>query len=173
MCLMCEGKTEAEMIAAWAESIDREGWMALSVEGKAPGWTYSLGLQWSFDHPELIVTHPDGAKAADLLRHAVDEIQEGRRFVPGSRIETPCGATARFEAVHHGNLGGEWFGRWPHVAAACGVGTMSLRAVQAIVDCCSCVGCLSQPLLDRRCTPSWHTTVRRRRRRHGQGGHVR
>lgn len=171
MCLMCEGKTESEMIAAWAAEVGRDGWMPLHVHGTR-SWTYTIGLRWSFDHPELIVTHPDGDKAADLLGHAVDEIRDGRRFTPGSRIETSCGATATFGAVHHDNLAGEWFARWPQMAAACGHGTTSLRALQAIIDCCTCIDCSSQVMLDRRGSPSRSATVAGRRRRHGSGGHA-
>lgn len=162
MCPMCEGKTEEEMLAIWAGEVDRDGWMPLHVQGTC-SWTYTLGLRWSFDHPELIVTHADGSKATDLLGHAVDEIRAGRRFSAGARLQTPCGASARFGVVHHGNLVREWFARWPQVAAMCGHGTTSLRAVQAIVDCCSCVDCASQVLLDRPCSPATGRPVHRRR----------
>ena len=162
MCLMCEGYTEEQMIEAWAEQVRTDGSMTLGVDAGL-GWVYTIGLRWNFDHPELIVTHPDIDKGADLVRHAVDEIRAGRRFGISDRWTTSCGIPASFGPVHHANLGREWFARWPQIATACGQATTSLRALQVFVVSCGCVGCEAQLPLDRPRRPGSPAPRSRRR----------
>ena len=59
-------------VAATAESAD------------APGFSLSLGLTHSFEHPEVIVFGLAPEVAADLINAVADEASDGRKFLAGS-----------------------------------------------------------------------------------------
>ena len=52
----------------------------------APGYSLSLGLTHSFDHPEVIVFGLAPEVATDLINVVADEASGGRKFLPGSEV---------------------------------------------------------------------------------------
>ena len=50
----------------------------------APGYSCSLGLSHSFDHPEVIVFGLAPDVAAELINALADEASDGRKFLPGT-----------------------------------------------------------------------------------------
>lgn len=152
MCMMCDGFTEEEMLAHWCQTIEVERALILTIDSELP-WAYTIGLRWQFDHPELIAVHPDPAKANGMVRHAVDDIAEGHRLGVGDVYVAPCGGSATVRPVHHANVAGEWFRRWPDLAHRCGHRSTSLRALQLVANCV-CEDCSKQVLLDRRVRPA-------------------
>lgn len=163
MCQLCDGYSEAQVIDGHLERIDTKGWTGVGVEAPIP-WVYTVGLSWSLDHPELVISHPSMRKLGDLLGHLTDEITSGRQFGTTSLLETPSEGTVRFGSVHARNRCGEWFAWWPTIAAAAGETPHLRSAIQPIVGC-DCLDCRAQPLLHRRCHPGIAPQQRRGRQR--------
>lgn len=92
-------------------------------------WTYTVGLSWHLDHPELVVVGMDPPSAAGLLDQVVDRIRQGTTLAVGQSLAV-LGGELRFGAVDHRNLRGEWFAQWRPIAHAAGHGGASLRALQ-------------------------------------------
>jgi len=132
MCLRCAGLSSTAVADHFARLIDENGWAAVAVDAEVP-WTYTVGLRWELDHPELVVVGVDPVEAHHLLRDLVDRIEAGEILHEGALVVLPD-VEVSFGSVHHRNLAGEWFAQWPAVARACGAGTTSLRALQVRVD---------------------------------------
>jgi hypothetical protein len=132
MCLRCAGLSDAAVADHYARMIDEHGWAAVGVAAEVP-WTYTVGLRWRLDHPELIVIGVDPIDAHHLLRDVVERIENGEALSAGTLVVLPD-VEVTFGHVHHRNLVGEWFAQWHAVARACGQGTTSLRALHVRVD---------------------------------------
>jgi len=132
ICARCAGLSEEDVTDRFARLIDQHGWAAVAV-GAAVPWTYTIGLRWELDHPELVVVGLDPRDAHRLLSQLVERIEDGEALRPGTLVVLPD-VEVTFGPVHHRNLAGEWFAQWPSVARACGQGTTSLRALQVRVD---------------------------------------
>jgi hypothetical protein len=64
------------------EQIDSEGWFGIAAEPgeDAPAFEYTVGLQRTFDHPEVIVFGLPFKTMHDLLWAVYRSIEEGRSF---------------------------------------------------------------------------------------------
>ncbi len=154
MCLRCAGWSDDDIARHYARLIEAHGWAAIAVDSAVP-WTYTAGLRWRLDHPELIVVGMDPVEAHHLLDHVVERIGEGEVARPGALMVLPD-VEVTFGHVHHRNLAGEWFAQWPSAARASGEGTTSLRALQVRVDQLDgCDVCFDrQRALERACSVS-------------------
>lgn len=132
MCQRCAGLSDVAVADHYARIVDEYGWAAVGVTAEVP-WTYTVGLRWRLDHPELAVIGVDPTDAHNLLRDIVERIEDGETVRAGALMVLP-GVEVTFGHVHHRNLLGEWFTQWHAVARACGQGTTSLRALQVRVD---------------------------------------
>jgi hypothetical protein len=79
--------------------IEKHGWSAISVfateDNPGVGFTYTVGLRDSYDHPELIVYTLNALQAHGVLFSAIKNIKEGKGYEKGERrtdvIEGPNG----------------------------------------------------------------------------------
>lgn len=84
-CAGCSGASQVEIVQRYAALVAEYGWAVVSViSDKEPAWLYTVGLQSSFDHPELVIhgLHPE--QGHSLLVGAVDLIRKGKRFEGGT-----------------------------------------------------------------------------------------
>jgi hypothetical protein len=69
-------------------------------EGGVPGWAYSIGLQDSYQHSEVVVFGLPGEVAHDLVNALAVRIREGERFEAGDEIgDLLKGVTCTFRTV--------------------------------------------------------------------------
>lgn len=132
MCLRCAGLSDDAVAHHYARMIDDHGWAAVGVDAPVP-WTYTVGLRWRLDHPELVVVGVEPVDAHHLLHDLIERVEDGETLRSGAIVVLPD-VEVTFGHVHHRNLLGEWFAQWPSVARACGQATTSLRALQVRVD---------------------------------------
>jgi len=84
-CAGCNGKTDEEIAASYAAMIVKYGWAAVGVfSDDEPPWMYTVGLQATHDHPELVMYGLPLELMHNLLHDAVREIENGKRFEPGT-----------------------------------------------------------------------------------------
>ena len=75
----------------WLRRLAEHGWMVQGVSPTPadPSWTprfsYTVGLERTFGHPELIVLGIDTRPAYDVLARVVERIRAGEAFAPGDR----------------------------------------------------------------------------------------
>lgn len=161
MCIMCAGASHAQVIDHHVQLLDEHGWTVMGVTGPVP-WTYTIGLTWHLDHPELVIVGMDPSSAAGLLHQVVDRIRSGTTLTVGKSLAV-LGGELRFGAVDHRNLRGEWFTQWHPIARATGHGSASLRALQVRLPVPDGNAVFSeQRSLEQRCTVD---SLRRRRAR--------
>lgn len=154
MCELCNGATYQQVIERQVEHTRRRGWAMVHV-GDEQAWTYTIGLSWTFGHPELVRIGRDHRATAAIFDGLVERIGAGSRFGVGSTHRC-AGGQVIFGAVHPRNLAGEWFLQWAPVARSAGHGTAGLRALQVIgTDEASCPVCLpSLVLLESKISPA-------------------
>jgi hypothetical protein len=72
-----------------AEDVERYGLHLIHVapNGDLPGWSYSIGLPDTLQHPELIVFGLPRDTAHAMLNTAADEIRAGRPFSDGAETD--------------------------------------------------------------------------------------
>ena len=84
-CAGCNGKTDEEIAASYAAMIVKYGWAAVGIFSEnEPPWIYTVGLQDTHDHPELVIYGLPLELMHNLLHDAVREIENGKRFEPGT-----------------------------------------------------------------------------------------
>lgn len=69
-----------------AANVDRHSWAAILVYDVSPSFVYSVGLMFSFEHPELIIFGLDD-EGRKVLRAIVEDIRSGRSFADPSAYE--------------------------------------------------------------------------------------
>lgn len=151
MCIMCTGASHTQVIDHHVRLIDEHGWTITGVTGPLP-WTYTIGLTWHLEHPELIVIGMEPTSAAGVLHRVVDRIRAGTALTVGTSLAM-VGGDLGFGAVDPRNLLGEWFAQWHPIARASDHAGASLRALQVRLpgpDDRSF--CAEQRALERRCT---------------------
>lgn len=64
------------------------GWHVLNIleDGEEPGWSFTVGLATTFQHPELVVVGLKLELMHLLLNNLAETIREGRRYTPGETI---------------------------------------------------------------------------------------
>jgi hypothetical protein len=84
-CAGCNGKSDDEIAASYANLIIKFGWAAVGIFSEdEPPWMYTVGLQDTHDHPELVIYGLPLNLMHELLASAVQEIEQGKRFEPGT-----------------------------------------------------------------------------------------
>jgi hypothetical protein len=93
VCPLCNGDQDFdEYLSSVAAKIADHGWTVIGImaEGNQPGWMYTVGLEQTVSHPELIITGVGTALnekvAYFILSHLAGEIVTGRRLVPGEPV---------------------------------------------------------------------------------------
>lgn len=157
---MCDGTAE-DAIQVCAAAVVHHGWATMSVTGSLP-WSYTIGLRWYLDVPELIIVGWRLEAAEAVFHHVVHAIESGLEPVRGHDERIGDGRVG-FGRVDPSNLTGEWFAQWSPVAQATGHAGVSLRALQVQPECAA--GCgephdVIDNLLATRCNPD-HATRRR------------
>jgi len=88
--------------------VERYGWHVAKIAGdeQAPPWAFTIGLEHSFDHPEVLVFGMELELLHSLLNHIGEGVKQGRRF---AHDERPDGILAQhppaFRAVAE-----RWYG---------------------------------------------------------------
>ena len=69
--------------------IDQYGWHVAKIGGddKAPPWAFTIGLEHSFQHPEILVVGMELDLLHALLNHIGEQVKRGRVFAPDERAE--------------------------------------------------------------------------------------
>lgn len=81
MCPYCNGLTHDEVMFDLDARVQRDGYTLSGCQSSArsPAWLYTIGLELSFDHPELLVVSCDTDIAQRSLLNLADEVRDGRR----------------------------------------------------------------------------------------------
>lgn len=161
---MCDGATYEEALEHQVALTEEHGWSLIAVTGELP-WTYTIGLRWHLNLPELIVVGWPDRDAAAIIHQVVDAAADGEAPRPGMTLGLP-GGTVTFGPVAAENVAGDWFAWWASVAHATGNGFCSLRALQVrpvYGEGCTEPHRLVDHALARRCTPG---ALARRRAAH-------
>jgi hypothetical protein len=93
----CNNVIESEIL----HNIESDGWSLMSVLASPP-FVYTIGLEHSFEHPELIVLGMPPDFAGSLLNKLGQQIASGRHFHPGDICrgeEVGCSANLQFGEV--------------------------------------------------------------------------
>lgn len=100
MCIACDAKSLDHAVELITNDIELRGWTTVATrptEGR-PRWVYTIGLEQSFDHPELLVVACTTNDAMDLLYDLVCEVEDGQRLFPGDLVDTLHGHVPVVEA---------------------------------------------------------------------------
>jgi len=70
-------------------SVRDHGWHVMGIleDGDEPGWSFTIGLTTSFQHPELVIVGLKTELTHVLLNNLGETIREGRRYSPGDSVE--------------------------------------------------------------------------------------
>ena len=93
MCVLCQADSLDHAIELITIDIDTLGWTAVSTPpaNGRPRWVYTIGLEQSFDHPELLVVTCNVNPAMEVLQQFAYEVEDGGWHFPGDRVITPRG----------------------------------------------------------------------------------
>lgn len=84
------------------DDVAKHGWHVINVmeEGNLPGFSYSIGLTHTFEHPEVIVFGLKHSFLHQIVNNIGDEIRAGKSFQAGSDYEDILeGYPCRFRQV--------------------------------------------------------------------------
>ena len=70
-----------------AKGVEKFGWTAIAVSDVSPGFVYSVGLMFTYGHPELILFGLEGRVAYGILQAMVEDIGKGRSFAEAGKYE--------------------------------------------------------------------------------------
>ena len=70
--------------------IDAHGWHVVKIEGddQAPAWAFTIGLQETFEHPEILVAGMPIDQLHALLNRIGDLLRAGNRFEPEQHVHS-------------------------------------------------------------------------------------
>ncbi len=93
MCVLCQANSLDHAIELIKIDIDDNEWTVVTAPAAngRPPWVYTIGLERSFDHPELLVVTCDVNAATPVLDRFAEEVAYGERFFPGDRVPMPRG----------------------------------------------------------------------------------
>ena len=97
MCFICDGGTHEEFDEKVEDDIRVHGWSGIIVEPSASElrYAYTVGLEQSRGHPELVVVG-DAPLTFPVLSNTAQYVMEGATILPGETLLTPAGVvTAR------------------------------------------------------------------------------
>lgn len=126
----CAGTSPEVTLHACRESIRKVGWhcIAILAESGTPDYAYTIGLEQTYGHPELVICGLPARAAHGVLTAAVELIERGSRFGDGDeRDGIAQGFPLRFRAipldrcslefhvsdVHYGHKAGRLQVVWP------------------------------------------------------------
>lgn len=91
----------SDPLQACRDDIEAGGYTVAAIVGDSTGcdWAYSIGLNRSFDHPELVVVGLEAPFAGAVIEVISRRIAEGERFIPGSTIALDGGLEFRLHLV--------------------------------------------------------------------------
>ena len=99
-CVHCQGHSMEEVVASYGEMIREHGWAACAVVSETePAWIYTLGLQGTYGHPELVIYGLGPRLAHDLLRCTIEKIQRGEKIEPGTLVDEVMADPYKMAAV--------------------------------------------------------------------------
>lgn len=182
VCFICDGGTDEELLAEEFMRIALHGFTMTGVDS-APPWTYTIGLEQSFRHPELVITGLSAETAAELITSVVERIRTGARFDGSSPPLPLCGCTTvAFGAVHDSQWEKGRFNQWLNYYDWLAGDRPPRRAVQLLwagasgafppdPEFCRDHGGRCQPLLDEAPRHDVNTGGNREQRRRAKYGH--
>jgi hypothetical protein len=132
MCEICDGATYEELFARYAEMIRVAGFMVMSVEGPR-GWSYTIGLLDSADHPEVIAVGGAPDARARLVHSIATKALDGEHFHAGDTIDLGESRIARVGMVHPIHFELETFAMWQNLAEVGAIHRHRPRAVQVLL----------------------------------------
>jgi Domain of unknown function (DUF4262) len=132
MCEICDGATYEELFARYADIIRVAGFIVITVAG-ARGWSYSIGLLDSADHPELIAVGGASAPRARMVHGLATKALEGEHFHAGDTIDLGGSRIARVGMVHPIHFELETFAMWQNLADVGAIHRHRPRGVQVLL----------------------------------------
>lgn len=134
MCDICDGKTYEQAVAETRDRIRRVGWGLQGVEPAPgiPGWTYTIGLLASYDHPELLLVDDELGRAGSILNAMGRAVRDGDIIEPGDNIDLG-GCRAGVVDIHPDHLSGGVLAAWHSVHTVPGGEPFELEACQVVV----------------------------------------
>lgn len=88
-CSCCdEGISHDDVVARMKAKIAQNGWTAQGIlaNENQPGWTYTIGLDQSRSHPDLLIVGLDQKVAYYVLDVLAQRVMAGERFEPGQSL---------------------------------------------------------------------------------------
>jgi len=82
------------------DNIEKYGWQYQYVfdeNGKKPSFSYTIGLEESYSHPEIMIFGLKKDQMHDILSDLVNDIKEGREFEPD--LKTSDVVSGNFEVI--------------------------------------------------------------------------
>ena len=69
--------------------IEKYGWHVAKIEGddQAPPWAFTIGLEHSFEHPEVLICGMEPELLHSLLNHVGELVKRGRHFQHDERAD--------------------------------------------------------------------------------------
>lgn len=86
MCEICDGSSYEDMFERCDHRIATHGWFVQGVSGEAP-WVYTVGLQESISHPELVLVDVEPELGTQMLNRLGDAIVAGEVFRAGETCD--------------------------------------------------------------------------------------
>lgn len=83
-----------------AQSIERNGWHAIAVDGADISFVYTCGLQYKYEHPDLIVLGLNPKAAHATLSYMVEAIKNGQSFKQDGAYSEIMSAPIFMRGVH-------------------------------------------------------------------------
>jgi len=183
MCVLCDGGSEEDLLRSEFMRIAVDGYTVVFVESESP-WCYTIGLQQSFDQPELVVTGRNEEHCAHVLVPLLERITNGERFSSSSPpIDTCDCTTVSFGPVHPAQWARGRFDQWVRFYDWAGVEPPAQRAIQVLwpnsygefptggPEFCTTHRGACQPLLDDEPRHNVHSGTNREQRRRAKHGH--
>ncbi len=101
MCIICHAKSLDHAVELIEEAVETIGWTAVAVPpaNGRPAWCYTIGLEESYGHAELVVVTCDPNAGLEVLRSVAYLVEDGDAFLPGDHVPTTNGA-AEIVEVH-------------------------------------------------------------------------
>jgi hypothetical protein len=166
MCHQCDGITLGSLLQSQELLIRTHGFTMTQVsDGKGGGYTYTVGLQERFEHPDLIVFDVKLALQAEVLKELATSVVE-RGVLPSSSALHRNGLSA--VRVHTNHLNDGLVAMWSQRHHRVPLPGEFLQVVFSSAYFCSCHA-TAQRLLDkplaRRSGGSVHRGKSRQRRR--------
>jgi hypothetical protein len=149
MCEICDGASDEAMFARYTELIRAFGFMVMTVDGgggPGGGWSYTIGLLDSADHPELIVVGGEPQARALLVQGVAIGALDGEHYHVGDTIDLGESRIARVGTVHPIHFELETFAIWQNLADIGAIHRHEPRAVQLLLPTALLDGA-EQPLL--------------------------